>query len=36
MGLSAWIMFILGATLLWGGLAYFLFVAYKSDKSKAN
>jgi uncharacterized membrane protein len=32
MGASAWIMFLIGASVLWGGLAYFLWVAYKTGK----
>ncbi|WP_147635508.1 MetS family NSS transporter small subunit [Risungbinella massiliensis] len=34
MSISAWIMLILGATLLWGGLAYFLFHAYRANQPK--
>lgn len=31
MGVSAWVMLILGAGVLWGGLAYFLWVAYRKN-----
>ncbi|PTM57672.1 MetS family NSS transporter small subunit [Desmospora activa] len=29
MGVSAWVMLIIGAVGLWGGLAYFLWVAFR-------
>ncbi|WP_188431700.1 MetS family NSS transporter small subunit [Kroppenstedtia guangzhouensis] len=32
MNASAWLMFLIGAIGLWGGLGYFLWVAYKSGK----
>lgn len=32
MGVSAWIMFLLGAAGLWGGLAYFLWHHIKAEK----
>ncbi|MDR6226227.1 MetS family NSS transporter small subunit [Desmospora profundinema] len=35
MGTGAWIMFAIGATVLWGGLGYFLWVAYRSKKEAA-
>ncbi|MBA4493773.1 MetS family NSS transporter small subunit [Paenactinomyces guangxiensis] len=34
MSVGAWIMLFLGAVLLWGGLAYFLFRAYRSNQQK--
>lgn len=34
MSISAWVMLILGSTLLWGGLAFFLFHAYRANKQK--
>lgn len=36
MNVSAWVMFLIGAIGLWGGLAYFLWVAYKSNRKKAE
>ncbi|MGI6125614.1 MAG: MetS family NSS transporter small subunit [Planifilum sp.] len=32
MSVSAWIMFLIGAIGLWGGLAYFLWHHIKSEK----
>lgn len=32
MGVSAWIMFLIGAIGLWGGLAFFLWHQIKSEK----
>lgn len=34
MSIGAWIMFAIGAIGLWGGLIYFLWVAYKAKESK--
>ncbi|PTX59072.1 hypothetical protein C8P63_11317 [Melghirimyces profundicolus] len=32
MGASAWVMFLIGAVLLWGGLAFFLYKAMKAGQ----
>ena len=34
MPVSAWIMFFVGAIILWGGLAYSLHIAMKNKKFK--
>ncbi|MDA8353083.1 MAG: MetS family NSS transporter small subunit [Firmicutes bacterium] len=34
MNASAWVMFFIGAVGLWGGFAYFLWIAYKTNKEK--
>ncbi|PTM57670.1 MetS family NSS transporter small subunit [Desmospora activa] len=36
MNSEAIIMLIVGGTGLWGGLAYFLFHAYRAEKKKSN
>ncbi|TCS96932.1 MetS family NSS transporter small subunit [Hazenella coriacea] len=34
MGPSAWVMFVIGALLLWGGFSYFLWFAYRTKQRK--
>jgi uncharacterized membrane protein YecN with MAPEG domain len=36
MSAGAWIMFLIGATFLWGGLAYFLAVAIRASRNRRN
>ncbi len=36
MPLSAWIMFLFGAIVLWGGLIYFASIAFKSRQEKGK
>ncbi|MFC4076111.1 MetS family NSS transporter small subunit [Salinithrix halophila] len=33
MGTGAWVMFLIGAIGLWGGFAYFLWLAYKNSRT---
>jgi hypothetical protein len=33
---GAWVMFLIGAIGLWGGLAYFLSVAFRAARSRRN
>jgi len=34
MSVGAWIMFLFGATFLWGGLVYFLLVALRASRNR--